>query len=192
MKTTSTKTNRENSFFNKSQDKNPNRCRQIRGRLLKVITSRFGPDADWVQNHIANCPRCRQRLAAVGKVNLALSAIKSQPHKLDLLMRANTQAIGVLKHSLRQEPKAQKLRAILPEPNLLERTGKYKRPVANIAACITILLLMKVGVFSSMEKVQTQGQKAIRHYYVSQLGEDLANEILSNNPPSNSRGAATV
>lgn len=193
---TSIETNRKSPFFDKSQYTSPNRCKQIRSWLLKAITSRFGPDADWIQNHIVNCPRCQRRLAAVGKVNLALSAIKSQPHKLDLLTRANTQAIGVLKHSLRQAPKAHKLRAMLPEPKLLERASQYKHPVANIAACITILLLMKIGIFSSMEKFQTQGQKAIRQYYVSQVGEDLANEVFSNGkgqPSSaNSRGVTTA
>ena len=155
-----------------------NKCRQIRAWLYKAVSSRIGPNADWVQSHIANCPRCQQRLASVGKVNLALSIIKSQPHKLDLLMRTNAQAIGVLKHSLRQAPKAQKLRTMLPEPKLLERWGKYTHPAANAAACILILLLMKIGVFSSMDKFQTEGQKVIKQYYASRVGEDLADEIF--------------
>ncbi len=128
-----------------------------------------------------------------GKVNLALSIVKSQPHRLDLLMRANTQTIGVLKHSLRRAPKAQKLRTILPEPKLLERWGKYRCSAANLAACIAILFLMKIGVFSSMNEFQTQGQKVIRQYYVSQVGEDLADEVFAKGterPSSaNSRGA---
>ena len=154
------------------------RCRQIRTWLHKAISSRFGPDADWFQNHISNCPRCQRRIVSVGKVNLALSAVKSQPHKLDLLMRANTQAIGVLKHSLRETPKAEELRTTLPEPKLLERWGKYRCSAANLAACIAILFLMKIGVFSSMNEFQTQGQKVIRQYYASRVGGDLAGEIF--------------
>ena len=76
----------------KTQNKN-NKCRQIRQWLYDAIKSRLGIEADWAQNHIANCPRCQQRLASLGKVNLALSVIKNQPHNLDLLSRANTQAI---------------------------------------------------------------------------------------------------
>jgi len=157
----------------------PSKCRQIRAHLHKAIRSHFGPDADWVQNHIGNCPRCQRRFASIGKVNLALSLVKSQPHKLDLLMRANTQAIGVLKRSLREAPKANTLKNMQPEPSLLERCSVYKRSVANVAACITILFLMKIGVFSFMDKFQTEGQKVITQYYVNQVGEDLANDIFT-------------
>lgn len=156
-----------------------NKCRQIRTWLYKTMSARFGPDADWVQNHIANCQRCRRRIASIGKVNLALSIIKSQPHKLDLLMRANTKAIGVLKRSLREVPKAQRLKTVQPEPKLLERWSRYKHAATNAAACIAIVFLMKTGVFSSMHKFQAEGQKAIRQYYACQVGEDLADEIFS-------------
>jgi hypothetical protein len=93
-------------------------------------------------------------------------------------MRANTQAIGVLKHSLRRAQKAKKLRTIRPEPKLRERFGKYAGSTANIAACIAIMLLMKFGVFSSMDTFQTQGQKVIKQYYASRVGDDLADEIF--------------
>jgi len=170
----------------KSKNTN-NKCRQIRAWLHKAISSRLGlsqggrltVDADWVQNHIANCPRCRRRIVSAGRVNLALSVMKSQPHKLDLLMRANTQAIGVLKHSLRRAPKACKLKAMLPKPKLLERCGKYAHPAANAAACIAILLLMKIGVFSSMDKFQTEGQKVVKQYYASHVGQEMADEIFT-------------
>ena len=154
------------------------KCRQIRAWLHKAI-SHFGPDADWVQNHIVNCPRCQRRFVSVGKIDLALSLVKSQPHSLDLLMRANAQAIAVLKHSLREAPRAEKLKAMRAEPSLLERCSVYKRSIANVAACISILLLMKIGVFSFMDKFQTHGQQVIKQYYISQIGEDLANEIFT-------------
>ncbi len=159
--------------------KSNKKCRQIRTWLYKAVSSRIGFDADWLQNHIANCPRCQRRIVSCGKVNLALSVIKSQPHKLDLLMRANAQAIGVLKHSLRRAPKACKLKVMLPEPKLLERWGKYAQPAANAAACIAILLLMKIGVFSSMDKFQRQGQKVVKQYYSSHVGQEMADEIFT-------------
>jgi hypothetical protein len=70
------------------------------------------------------------------------------------------------------------LKICLPEPNLLERWGKYAHTAANVAACIAILLLMKIGVFSSMDKFQTEGKKAIEQYYASHTGKDLADEIF--------------
>jgi len=93
-------------------------------------------------------------------------------------MCANAQAIGVLKHSLRQAQKAKKLRKIRPEPKLRERCGKYASSAVNVAACIAILLLTKIGVFSSMDMFQTQGQKVSKQYYTSRVGNDLANEIF--------------
>lgn len=171
-----------------------NKCRQIRTWLYSTFNSYFGPEANWLNDHIMRCPRCQQRLVSCGKVNLALSFIKSQPHNLDLLRRANAQAIGVLKHSLRQEPKAHKLERMLPEQKLLERCCKYGSSIANLAACILILLLMKIGVFSSMGDFHNQGQKVIKQYYSRQVGQDLADEIFPKDakPPSpaNSRGLA--
>lgn len=155
-----------------------NKCRQIRARLHTAMSRRIGLEASWLQSHVASCPRCRRRLASWGKVDLALSFIKAQPHRLDLLMRANSQAIGVLKHSLREAPKAQVLKSVLPQPRPLERYGRYGHSVANFAACATILILMKVGVFSSMDSFKTQGQKAIKQYYGRQIGQDLADEVF--------------
>jgi len=173
-----------------------NKCRQIRARLYKAISSRISFDANWVQNHIAGCSRCQRRLAYAGKVKLALSMIKSQPHKLELLMRANTQAIGVLKHSLRRGPKAEKLKTMLPEPKLLERLSKYKHSAVNAAACIAIVLLMKIGIFSSMDRFQTEGEKIVKQYYACQVGQDLADEIFPQDAgkvsSANSHGVASA
>lgn len=156
----------------------PNKCKRIRTWLYKAMNSQIGIESDWVQRHIAQCPRCTRRLAAVGRVGLALTAVKAQPHKNDLLMRANTQAISVLKHSLRQAPKADELKTRLPQPRLLERWGKYGHSVANLAACAAILFLMKVGVFSSMGRFQAEGEKGVEQYYASRVGQDLANEVF--------------
>jgi len=104
--------------------------------------------------------------------------MKTKPHRLDLLMRANAQAIGVLKHCLRQAPRARQLRTILPEPKLPERCGKYGYSAANLAVCIAILLLMKIGVFSSMDKFHTEAQKVVKQYYARQVGQDLADEVF--------------
>lgn len=155
-----------------------NKCRRIRARLNTAINRHIGPEAGWLQNHIASCPRCQRRLISWGKVDLALSFIKAQPHRLDLLMRANAQAIGVLKHTLREAPKAQQLKSALPQPRPLEKYGRYGRSAANFAACASILILMKIGVFSSMDSFQTQGQKAIKQYYGRQIGQDLADDVF--------------
>lgn len=161
--------------FNNVQVNSQSKCKKVRSWLYLKC---FSPDADWVQNHIMNCPRCQRRLTAYNKVNLAMSFMKAQPHRLDLLMRSNAQAINVLRHSLRETPKAQKLAQAFPEQKLREKMYKYMQPAFNCAACIVIMMLMKIGIFTSMDKFQSQGQKTIRQYYVSQVGDDLADEIF--------------
>ena len=154
------------------------KCKNIRTRLYQLICNHISLESDWVQLHVANCPKCQKRLASVSKVNLAFSIIKSQPHNLDLLMRANTKAISVLKHSLRDSTKAKKLRKALPEPSFFEKSRKYRSSIVNTAACIIIMFLMKSGIFSYTETIQSEGQKAIRNYYASHVGDDLTDEIF--------------
>ena len=155
------------------------KCRTIRGRLYEVLANRISVNCNWVQEHIAGCPKCRRRLASLGRVTLAFSVLRSHRHNVDLLMRANAQAIGVLGRSLRDCAKANKLKKALPQPTLLEKAGKYRSPAVNAAACLAILVLMKTGVFSSFDKFQSEGQKLVQGYYTSRAGEDLAGEMFS-------------
>jgi len=156
----------------------PGPCERIRQRLADSARRRLGPEALWVQRHVASCPRCQRRLAAIAKVDLALSAIKSQPHRLDLLMRANCAAMRMLNHELREAAQARRLEEAKPEPRLIERCGRYRGAITNVAACIAILFLTKVGIFSSFDKARTRGQAVMKQYYASQAGEDLAGEVF--------------
>jgi hypothetical protein len=164
---------------NMTSSKRKNICTKIKTRLYESVSCRIGPGADWVQKHIADCPKCRCRLASLSRVDLALSMIKAQPHNLDLLMRANEKAIGVLKHGLRHQPKAQKLKTARPEPKFSEKCGRYARSGANAAACIAILFLTKMGIFGSMEKFQSEGQEVMKQYYANQVGQDMSDEIFT-------------
>jgi hypothetical protein len=105
--------------------------------------------------------------------------MKTQPHKLDLLARANTRTIAVLKHSLRAEPEAENLKSKFPRPRLLEKLHGYGGSFANAAACFAILLLIKTGVLSSMKQFQSTGEKGIKQYYTNHVGEDMAGEIFA-------------
>jgi len=172
------KIKKENTCSSKTKESRSNQCRKNRQRFVSFLSSHFSVDSPWVQNHIAHCPKCQSRLAAIGRVNLALSLIKSQSHNLDLLMRANTQTINVLKHGLREAPKAQELKSIKPEPKLAKRVFWCVQPSLNVAACFLILFLLKCGIFTSMDKLQTNGKKAYKQYYASQLGEDMAEELF--------------
>lgn len=162
-----------------------NKCKQIRKWLYKTTSRYVGPEAKWVQKHVINCPRCQQRFASYSRVNLTLSLMKSQPHSLDLLTRANIRTVDVLKHSLRTAPKAQKLRIIKPESGFMIRWGRCACSAMSLTACIVIIMLMKIGIFSSMDKLQTQSQKAFNHYYANHVGQDIADELFPEKSSSN-------
>lgn len=153
-------------------------CKRIRARFYSAMNKYFGTESRWLRGHIARCPRCRQRLIDSGKVHLALSFMKAQPHRLDLLTRANQQTVGVLKHSLREEPKAQELKTKRPEPRPFEKYRRYGFSFGSLAACLAILILMKVGVFSSMDTVQVKGRKVMKQYYARNVGRELAEDVF--------------
>ena len=97
-------------------------------------------------------------------------------------MRANKQAVSVLKHSLRQEPKAEELKAGLPRSKPLEKVGKcgkYGFSIGSLAACIAVLIFMKIGLFSSVDTVHNKGRRVIKQYYARNAGQDLADEVFS-------------
>jgi anti-sigma factor RsiW len=156
----------------------PDRCRQIRLRLAACAYRRLGPGASWVQKHVAHCPRCQRRLAALGKVDLALSLVKSQPHRLDLLGRANSAAVRMLSRAAREEARSHRLEVTPSEPSFIERCARHQNVITSVAACFVILVLTKVGVFSSFDKVSTHGQTALKQYYTDRAGEDLAGEVF--------------
>lgn len=156
-----------------------NACKNIRGRLQEAIANRLDLADGWLVGHIANCPRCRQRLNRLGRVDLAFSLLRTQPHHLNLLMKANTQAIGVLKHSLRDMPKAEKLRHAVPDLNWLQRQIRHSSPVINAAACIAVIVLLKMGVFASMQDIQKQGETVVRGYYAKHLDGETVDDLFN-------------
>lgn len=154
-----------------------NRCKKLRTSLVKKTIGKLN-SALWLQNHIAACPRCRARIARVARVDFALTLLKSQPHSSDLLTRANISAISVLKHSLRESPKADKLRQA-ESANAWQRCGAHIVPLAKTAACLAVILIIKLGVLSSMDNFCKQGGNAVEHYYARHLGQEYADEIFS-------------
>ena len=121
-------------------------------------------ESAWIQHHISVCARCQRRFSGLGKVSIGLNLIKSESHSLELLKRANGAAIDVLKHDLRESDKACQLRTCLPTPSLGQKIRGVNRAISQTAACIAILVLSKMSVFSSIDRMQKQGQTTVRHF----------------------------
>ena len=153
-----------------------NLCRRFRFSLTRLIGNRVNAKAAWIQSHLAWCPRCHARLRGFYRLELALSLLKLQTHGRDLLSRANQQVIGVLQRPLRQTQRAETLKKAEPKPCWRQRCLRYTQGMGNAAACVSILLLMRAGVFGSMSKIDSQGRQTMQHYYERHLGED-ASEI---------------
>ncbi|UCD50716.1 MAG: hypothetical protein JSW27_24740 [Phycisphaerales bacterium] len=153
-------------------------CRRLRRRCLMALSRRLGPDAAWVRRHVAVCPRCRARLYGWRRVELTMRVLKSQPHCLDLLQRANASTIKMLKHDLQEAAQARELVTARSEPSLLERSMSYRRWSTNVAACFVILFLAKSGLFTSLDRVTTGSERLVRSYYASRAGDDLAQEVF--------------
>ncbi|MBN1359717.1 MAG: hypothetical protein JW993_03945 [Sedimentisphaerales bacterium] len=117
-------------------------------------------------------------MAALNRVDLAMSIVKLQPHPANLLKCANMHAIAVLKRSLREASQARALEDAQPQPSFLERSMGYRHRLANVAACLAIVVLTRTGLFSSLQRVTRRGQEFMKQYYTTQVGEDLAGEVF--------------
>ncbi len=166
-------------------------CKLVRRRLFGRTSGRHdglftgllrgsGIDLEtpWVHEHIASCPRCQRRFSALNRVNMTLALLKSRPHAKHLLSQANSQTINVLQHKLRETDKAQTLRTTLPDPSVRDRIWLARHSLAHVAACVAVLLLSKIGIFSTIKHSQVAGHKAVRHLYASHLDSDTTDEIF--------------
>ena len=184
-------TNKSQNNAGKAPNQKERPCRLVRRHLSGQPSERHagflarivkGPGIDfetpWIHRHIASCPRCQQRFSAINRVNLALSLMKSQAHGKHLLSQANSQTVGVLQHRLRDTDKAQALSSLLPSPSIGERIRLARHSLIHVAACIGILLLSKIAIFSTIKHSQIAGQRAVRQLYASHLDDDTTDEVF--------------
>lgn len=165
-------------FSHRDTHDNPYTCRRVRDRLAQRLAKRLAPTMGWIEHHALTCPRCQQKLHGFGRLSLALTLIKSQPRPLDLLARANQQAIAHLARKTRELPRAQRLRLARPQPSAWNRIAQPARWAGHAAACITILILGRLGILSSMQNLQNEGRDTLHHLYAQNAGDDIAEEIF--------------
>ena len=149
-------------------------------RCTLGVTSRWRIDMDtpWIQRHIAGCARCQERFARLGRVQLALDLLKSQPHGPDLLQRANTATIRVLGKTTRSDPQSRRLRSVTPESKFVERVSGIRGSLTQMAACIALMFLSRMGLFSATQNSQVCGKQALKYFYQKSLGENMADELF--------------
>ncbi len=148
------------------------------GEKRETGLRRFRLESRWIQNHIAQCPRCQRRFAAQGKVSLGLQLARSQTHGPALLAQANKQVLKMLQRGVRQTPEAVQLRSAYPHPRTWERLGAYRSALRQMAACIALMALGKIGLLGSMQQAQDRTEDAMRTYYTEHLGPSMAEDVF--------------
>jgi len=128
--------------------------------------------------HIADCPCCQKRLALINRVELAICLLKMQPQQGDLLAKANTSALEVLKHSLRYSPKSDTLRRARYGQGWTHCYKPVLEHVLNAAACLFVLVMIRCGIFSSLSTYKDQGEAVLHKYYAQNLDQQLMDQIF--------------
>ncbi len=159
----------------KADQYNPCKAVRSRRRLWRSLKERVHAH---LSDHIATCPRCQKRLALANRVQLAFDLLKSQPQSPNLLAAANMKATGVLKHSLRNAPKSEKLRQSVQDQHWIEKKRPLLERMLNVAACLFVMAMIRMGVTSSLTDIRRQGETAVHNYYARNLDSQLLSEIF--------------
>lgn len=159
-----------------------NPCKAVRRRqgLWSLFKERVHAQ---LADHIATCPKCQKRLALTNRVQLAFDLLKTQPQSPNLLAAANSKATGVLKHSLRHAPKSEKLRHSVQDQHWIEKKRPILERILNVAACLFVMGMIRMGVTSSITDIRRQGETAVHNYYARNLDSQLLGEIFPEGPP---------
>lgn len=153
-------------------------CRQRREAMGGLFASIKDKLSLRLRDHIASCPRCQKRLLKMGRVELALQLILSQPHSLTLLQEANLRALKMLRRQERFSPKADALRQATPQPDWTVRHTKRLEKLLGVAACLAVICLIKIGVFSSLKEIRDDSQTAMRNYYARNLDQETIGQLF--------------
>ena len=133
-------------------------------------------------DHVAHCPRCQKRLAAMQRVELSLCLMRTQPHTMELLGKANTSALKYLTRTSRQTACAEQLRCATHQPHRLEKASPMLERLINVAACLFVVLMIRVGLTNKMFQIKEQGTKVMENYYARNLDPQLFEDVFGQSP----------
>ncbi len=155
-----------------------NPCRSLLAGLAAATAGAARPLEGWMQRHVDACPRCRARLDGAGRLQASLLMLRTQPHSESLLMQANRHAIAALHHDVRALPQTAALRIARPRPPLMLRLAGRMHHLAQAAACLAVLLLMRVDLASPLNKFHDDARANYQNHRAQQLDEDLRDGLL--------------
>lgn len=156
-----------------SNPHNHSACRLAAAWLERVAMDRLGGPIERLQEHATHCPRCRQRLLGVHRLQMGLTLMRTQVHGHDLLMRANRRAIAAMSYTVRDLPQAEVLRHAQPKFPWRQRMARYGQGLTHAAACLAVMLCLRLGIFQSVAKLQEGGQRMAQEYQANHFGDEL-------------------
>ncbi len=148
-------------------------CRAATSWLVGAALDRLRDPLERLHEHAMSCPRCRQRLLGINRLQLGLTLMKSQVHGHDLLMHANRRAIAAMSYTVRALPQAEALRHAEPKFPWRQRMARYSQGLTQAAACLAVMFLLRLGVLHSISKLDEGSQRIAQEYQANHLGDDL-------------------
>jgi hypothetical protein len=116
-----------------------------------------------IRRHVEQCPRCQRRLGRHAKLVLAMQLLKTQPHPMALLLEANRRTMAYLQRSVRELPRARRLQTRLPGPSIWSRVTAVTQSALSAAACLLVLLAVRMVIDSSISKVEKGSVQTVKH-----------------------------
>lgn len=165
-----------------SNTRHNEQCRRLRAAPEGFWANFKMQLAERCSAHIAACPRCQKRLAKIGRVELVLCLMRTQPHTMALLAMANNSALKYLKRSIRQTPCAEQLRTAVHGPGRLEKASPVLERLINVAACLFVILMVRTGLTHKMFELKDQGTKVMENYYARNLDSELYEDVFGSPP----------
>ena len=148
-------------------------CRLAATWLEQVAMDRLRRPIERLREHALHCPHCRQRLLGVNRLQMGLTLMQTQVHAPDLLMRANRRAIAALSYTVRDLPQAEVLRHAQPKFPWRQRMARYGQSISHAAACLAVMLCLRLGIFQSVTKLQEGTQRMAQEYQAHHIGDAL-------------------
>lgn len=104
--------------------------------------------------------------------------LRTQSHREDLLGRANDRVLRMLRRDTRAGAQADALRRARLLPSWRARLNGWVQGLGQAAACLLVVVGLRLGVFDSLMRVEQQGQDTLRGYYARNLGDEAATDLL--------------
>ena len=150
-----------------------NPCKHFRSWLSRFSLEKEALRNQWLYRHINQCDRCRARLQGYSRLQLAMFQIKTQPHGASLFSNANLRVIRRLNQQMRESQAAYDLTHAYPKVSKLSFCSHYIQSIGHCAACLGVVVMVKLGFFGSLNAISDSSEKGLKKYYAKHLPEDV-------------------